>query len=54
MKLGSILPVVIALVVTSGWIAAAQGQTVRYLCTNDTGAPDRVEVDFDHNTVLDF
>jgi hypothetical protein len=46
--------VLFALVVISGFVSAAGAQTVRFICTNTVGAPERVEVDFGRKTVLEF
>ncbi len=44
----------IALIVSLAWSAAASAETVRFVCTNKVGAPDRVEIDFGRNTALLF
>jgi hypothetical protein len=46
--------ILVALMVLCGFVSAAKAETARFVCTNDTGAPDRVEVDFSGKTVLDF
>jgi hypothetical protein len=46
--------ILFALTVISGFVAAAGAETVRFVCTNSVGAPDRVEVDFGRKTVLEF
>jgi hypothetical protein len=43
-----------SLVVIFGFVSAAEAQTVKFICTNSEGAPDRVEVDFGRKTVLEF
>ena len=43
-----------ALVVIFGFVSVAGAQTVRFICTNSVGAPERVEVDFGRKTVLEF
>ncbi|MFY9855001.1 MAG: hypothetical protein WAK26_14090 [Terracidiphilus sp.] len=46
--------VLFALIVISGFVSAAGAQTVRFICTNSVGAPERFEVDFGRKTVLAF
>ena len=46
--------ILVALIVSFAWSAAANAETVRFVCTNNVGAPDRVEIDFGRNTALLF
>ncbi len=46
--------ILIALIVSFALSAAANAEIVRFVCTNNVGAPDRVEVDFGRSTALLF
>jgi len=46
--------ILVALLVSLAWSAAANAEIVRFVCTNNVGAPDRVEIDFGRNTALLF
>ena len=46
--------ILVTLIVSLAWGAAANAEVVRFVCTNNAGAPDRVEVDFGRNTALLF
>jgi hypothetical protein len=46
--------VVIALIASLACSATAKAETTRYICTNAQGAPDRVEINFDSGTALEF
>lgn len=44
----------IVLIAASTLATEANAETVRFICTNDEGAPDRIEVNFDRKTALEF
>lgn len=46
--------ILVALIVSFAWSAAANAETIRFVCTNNVGAADRVEIDFGRNTALLF
>jgi hypothetical protein len=46
--------IMVALLATFACTSNANAETVRFICTNKEGAPDRVEVNFERSTALLF